>query len=206
MRIAEAKPISWYLQKLGIKWKIHIVLFCFLEDYRYKKDELFKRLKVTTFAQLVRIDPCLASPSYLLSVFSINFISILSLSKAFSLIMWPGYLIPPQQFLSAPRFPSVKSNPLSEQSNALSCDLKFVVTLKFVPFVPFGFLSINLRGFSSFLQQGYIKWHSNLLSSSCVSSRQRPNSSLTMSLAAEGGEVVISRLSACPLKVINQNV
>ncbi|NXT33818.1 CEP41 protein, partial [Pelecanoides urinatrix] len=33
---------------------IYVVLFCFVfEDYRYKKDELFKRLKVTTFAQLV---------------------------------------------------------------------------------------------------------------------------------------------------------
>ncbi|NWS77545.1 CEP41 protein, partial [Crotophaga sulcirostris] len=32
----------------------YVVLFSFVfEDYRYKKDELFKRLKVTTFAQLV---------------------------------------------------------------------------------------------------------------------------------------------------------
>ncbi|NXE84404.1 CEP41 protein, partial [Cochlearius cochlearius] len=38
----------------GKKLKTHVVLFRFVfEDYRYRKDELFKRLKVTTFAQLV---------------------------------------------------------------------------------------------------------------------------------------------------------
>lgn len=30
-----------------------LLLYIFFPDYRYKKDELFKRLKVTTFAQLV---------------------------------------------------------------------------------------------------------------------------------------------------------
>ena len=28
--------------------------FSFISDYRYKKDEIFKRMKVTTFVQLVR--------------------------------------------------------------------------------------------------------------------------------------------------------
>jgi hypothetical protein len=31
------------------------MLYFALSDYRYKKDELFKRLKVTTFAQLVSV-------------------------------------------------------------------------------------------------------------------------------------------------------
>lgn len=31
-------------------------LFLFFSDYRYRKDEIFKRLKVTTFAQLVSIN------------------------------------------------------------------------------------------------------------------------------------------------------
>ena len=30
------------------------MLLCYCTDYRYRKDEIFKRLKVTTFAQLVK--------------------------------------------------------------------------------------------------------------------------------------------------------
>ena len=30
------------------------MLLCYCADYRYRKDEIFKRLKVTTFAQLVK--------------------------------------------------------------------------------------------------------------------------------------------------------
>lgn len=50
-------------KKPGNELKIYLVLFVF-EDYRYKKDELFKRLKVTTFAQLVCTDPSLASKTF----------------------------------------------------------------------------------------------------------------------------------------------
>lgn len=50
-------------KKAGNELKIYLVLFVF-EDYRYKKDELFKRLKVTTFAQLVSTDPSLASKTF----------------------------------------------------------------------------------------------------------------------------------------------
>lgn len=45
----------------GNELKIDFVLCFVFEDYRYKKDELFKRLKVTTFAQLVSTDPSLPS-------------------------------------------------------------------------------------------------------------------------------------------------
>lgn len=33
--------------------KCMFIIYIFFPDYRYRKDELFKRLKVTTFAQLV---------------------------------------------------------------------------------------------------------------------------------------------------------
>uniref|UniRef100_A0A8C5JR74 Uncharacterized protein n=1 Tax=Junco hyemalis TaxID=40217 RepID=A0A8C5JR74_JUNHY len=48
-RLDTGNSLSKYMEKLEeIK-----------RNYRYKKDELFKRLKVTTFAQLVCTDPSL---------------------------------------------------------------------------------------------------------------------------------------------------
>lgn len=46
-----AAPLSYCLTK--IYFFICFVFSPFFSDYRYRKDEIFKRLKVTTFAQLV---------------------------------------------------------------------------------------------------------------------------------------------------------
>jgi len=38
-----------------------MICFCLKTDYRYRKDEIFRRLKVTTFSQLVSLFVCFFS-------------------------------------------------------------------------------------------------------------------------------------------------